>query len=677
MSGIAKKILKILLYTILVSLLFIAAAAGIFVATFDANLYKQDLSDLVRQQTGRELQFFGDVSLTIYPALGMELGAMSFSNAPGFGAQSMVKVNKASISVDVASLITFSPQVDQLLLQNLEINLQKNKAGETNWDDLIRPDSKAAATTGSSTTAAEADAGPMEIKGAFGGINMQNARLLWKDEQAGVEYRISDLDFSTGRITPDAPFALQLQMAVQTADGLDAKIDMTGQIQYLINDAVLNINDFNLEVAARGSMLPLGKIEIGISSQATALNLQRGNVKLEGLELRLDDSRLTGSINVSDFSKPALTFKLASELLDIDALLGTPSVEQLAGQATVEAPASDQAASTEDVHIVLPMELLRSLQMDGELNVKQIKLQNLYLNDVQLRAIAINGVLDLDPISMNLYDGSFKGSVQVDARSKTPKYSVNKTLNGVQIGKLLTDFSGEQRISGELQASAELSTYGEWLSALKKNSNGTMNLMFKDGAIKGFNLRYSIDKAKARFNKQPAPAEALQTTDFSALSLSGKIENGVFSSNDLNLQAPLLRVGGEGKADLNDNTVDYLVKAKLVGTVAGQDGGEQDELKGLTIPVSIKGPFESPEIDVQLDEMLKGAAAQRRAEEQAKLKAEVEKQKAELEQQLAAQKAALEAAKQRELEKQKEVLEAKKKAEAQKLKDKLLNKLQN
>jgi len=204
------------------------------------------------------------------------------------------------------------------------------------------------------------------------------------------------------------------------------------------------------------------------------------------------------------------------------------------------------------------------------------------------------------------------------------------------------------------------------------NSNGKMNVAIKDGALKGFNLRYSIDKAKAKLKNQPAPPQQLQTTDFSALSLSGKIKNGVFSSNDLNLQAPLLRVGGEGKANLNDNTVDYLVKAKLVGTVTGQDGGGQDELKGLLIPVRIKGPFESPDIDVQLDEMLKGIAAKLRAEEQAKLKAKIEKQKAELERQLEAEKAALEAAKQRELEKQKAVLDAKKKAEKQKLKDKLL-----
>ena len=677
MSGLAKKILKILLYTILVLLLFIASATAIFVATFDANLYKQDLSDLVRQQTGRELQFFGDVSLTVYPALGMQLGAMSFSNAPGFGAQSMIKVNKVAISVDVASLITFSPEVDQLLLQDLEINLQKNKSGKTNWDDLIKADAKAASTTTESdTTTASSEFGKVEIKGAFGGINMQNARLLWKDDQAGVEYRINDLDFSTGRITPDAPFDLQLQMAMQTSDGIEVNFDLGGQIQYLINESLLNIDDFELEVEAQGSMLPLGKIQIGFSSQTTRLDLQRGNVKLEGLELRLDDSRLKGSINVTDFSKPALSYKLSSELLDIDALLGTPPVTQQAEQATVEAPTSDQAAP-EDVQIALPMELLRSMQIDGQLSVKQIKLQNLYLNDVELKTVAKKGVLNLNPINMNLYGGRFQGSVQVDARAKTPKYQVKKTLSAVQIGKLMTDFIGEERISGELAAKVEINTSGEWLSALKKNSNGAMNINLKDGVLKGFNLRYSIDKAKAKLNKQPPPPEAMQTTDFSSMGMSGKIKNGVFSSNDLNLQAPLLRVGGEGKANLNDNTVDYLVKAKLVGTVAGQDGGEQDELKGLLIPVRIKGPFASPDIDVQLGKMLGDEAARRRAEEQAKLKAEIEKQKSELEQQIAAEKVALEAAKQLELEKQKEVLEAKKKAEGQKLKDKLLKKLGN
>ena len=68
MSGFAKKTFKLLLWIILVALLFVVVATGIFLATFDANQYKQELSDLVRQGTGRELEFFGDVNVTIYPS---------------------------------------------------------------------------------------------------------------------------------------------------------------------------------------------------------------------------------------------------------------------------------------------------------------------------------------------------------------------------------------------------------------------------------------------------------------------------------------------------------------------------------------------------------------------------------------------------------------------------------
>ena len=99
-----KTLFRYLVIGVLAAIVFLVGSVAIFIAVFDANAYKEDMSNLVRERTGRDLQFYGDVSLTIYPALGMKLGAMSFSNAPGFGAQPMVKVGEASISVDLASL---------------------------------------------------------------------------------------------------------------------------------------------------------------------------------------------------------------------------------------------------------------------------------------------------------------------------------------------------------------------------------------------------------------------------------------------------------------------------------------------------------------------------------------------------------------------------------------------
>ena len=134
----------------------------------------------------------------------------------------------------------------------------------------------------------------------------------------------------------------------------------------------------------------------------------------------------------------------------------------------------------------------------------------------------------------------------------------------------------------------------------------------------------------------------------------------MFSSDDLDLQAPLLRAGGRGSADLNNETVDYQVDAKLVGSVEGQEGEAADELAGLAIPVSIKGPFADPKIDVLLDEMLKARADA----EKEKLKAEIEAEKKKIAEQLEAEKKAF--AESKKLEEEKDKLK-------KKLEDKLNN----
>jgi len=131
------KIVKYLLLALGSLLLLFVIGLGIFIATFDANTYKQELSDLVLQKTGRELEFEGDVGLTFYPSLGMKLGALRFANAPGFGDRPMLAVQQASVSVDLLSLLRLQPEIAQLVLDGLQLDLARNRQGKTNWDDLV------------------------------------------------------------------------------------------------------------------------------------------------------------------------------------------------------------------------------------------------------------------------------------------------------------------------------------------------------------------------------------------------------------------------------------------------------------------------------------------------------------------------------------------------------------
>jgi AsmA protein len=726
MSGLIKKIIKLCLTVIGVAVIFVVAIAGIFIATFDANHYKQDLSDIVRDSTGRDLQFYGDVELTFYPALGMELGALSLSNAVGFGSTPMIKVDKVSISVDVASVIAFSPEIDELILDGLKINLQNNNKGVTNWDDfkepqdaqspnapLLRTEPKSSGSSSSNQSKVKSE--PMNISGAFGGLNITNAELSWVDAQAGSEYLVQNLTIKTGRITPEAPFDLKMQVVVKSKGEINADIDLATQIQYWFDNGRLNLTDLVLNVSAAGEPLPLGKIQVGIASELIELNPQKRSVSLKGLVLKIDDNAIKGNVTVSDTAQPVINFKLASNKLDIDALIGmTPvhpsSVTPKKSTTATESITGIESNSVnvipdevkEPVKIILPMDLLRIIQADGELVVKQLTMQNLLLNDINLGISTNAGIVNLDPIRMNLYDGSVSGQVRLDVNGALPKYRVNKKIQGVQIGALLTDLNGEDRINGVLNANVSLSTQGEWLSVLKKNSNGDIALALRDGAVKGFNIRHSIDKAKAKLKGDSELPKQESQTDFSSLELSGLIKKGVFISNDLKLQAPIIRVSGEGQVDLNNETVNYLVNAKLVGTIKGQDGGAADDLSGLLLPVRIDGPLAEPKIDVQLDEMLKKKAAALKAklkaqlnekkaalkkradEEKAKLKAKLDQQKATivlqkatLQKKIDKEKAKLKKIKRREIENKKKLLEAKIKAKSEETKKKLLNSLFN
>ena len=94
----------------------------------------------------------------------------------------------------------------------------------------------------------------------------------------------------------------------------------------------------------------------------------------------------------------------------------------------------------------------------------------------------------------------------------------------------------------------------------------------RDGAIKGINLAESARNAKAALGGKQAKADATQKTDFSEMSASFKITNGVAHNDDLKVKAPLLRLGGAGNLDIGNNTIDYVAKATLVATAKGQGG---------------------------------------------------------------------------------------------------------
>lgn len=159
---------------------------------------------------------------------------------------------------------------------------------------------------------------------------------------------------------------------------------------------------------------------------------------------------------------------------------------------------------------------------------------------------------------------------------------------------------------------------GATVTDMKKALNGKAALNLSDGAIKGINIAQTIRNAKARLGEvrgqTTQTANAQEKTDFSELKASFNIHNGVAHNEDLSMKSPLIRLGGNGDINLGNNTMDYLAKATVVGTLEGQGGRELSAMKGVTIPVRLAGPFDALKYTVDFNAMV-GEAAKAKVQE--------------------------------------------------------------
>ncbi|MFQ5542536.1 MAG: AsmA family protein, partial [Candidatus Binatia bacterium] len=137
------KALKIILGIVAIFVIFMITAVILITVFVDPNNYKDQITATVKDKTGRNLTIGGNIELSFFPWLGLELGPTELSNAPGFGKEPFVKVSNATIRVKVLPLFKGDVEMNKLILDGLALNLMKNRAGQTNWQDLARkPSSK-------------------------------------------------------------------------------------------------------------------------------------------------------------------------------------------------------------------------------------------------------------------------------------------------------------------------------------------------------------------------------------------------------------------------------------------------------------------------------------------------------------------------------------------------------
>lgn len=673
------RLLKWVFGIVLLLVVLVVAAAIILPMVIDPNDYKDEIVAAVKDETGRDLRIDKPIELSVFPWLGMGTGGVSLSNAEGFADQPFAQVGELQLRVKLMPLLSKQVEVDTLVLSGLRLNLEKDKSGRTNWDDLAKPKQDQQAEP------QETSDGAADFVLKVQGVRIEDALISWMDRQTGESYTLQDMKLVSDSLEPGQPAALEMALTL-LSEAPKRRLDLQVDTR-LTTDAgfqVFDVAGLRLSLAAQGEGLPQDGVTIELSGDVKA-DLEQGTVSVPGIEVSGPEVALNAELSVSglneqpkvdgrvqldktdikrladlfgvkiDTADPAALTRFSADLrlsqdgkaLRIDPLKATLDDSQLDGhvhlldpqgpvvrvalnldqinldrymppkQEQPEQPAAEsEQAAGED-----PFAALRTLDLEAKATVGKLVVSNLKMSQITLTAVSKDGVLTLDPMGAQLYEGSFTGKAKLDVRKDTPRFHAVKDLIGIQIGSLLKDLAGEDRLLGKGELHIDMGAQGMTDVEIKRTLNGTASFRFDDGAYRGVNIAKLLRTAGSALGlSEPPPKDASDQTDFSEMSASVKVTNGRVRNDDLKAQSPLLRIEGKGDVDLNGESVDYVLTTELVSSLEGQGGKSRDQLSGVPIPVKISGPFTKLKYEPQLEGLLEGKAKQRIEEEKAKLK---------------------------------------------------------
>ncbi len=731
-----KRGLKILGIVIAIPVVLFVIAAIVLV-TLDLNEYREPIAKGISDATGRELKLTGDLQKSFFPWLGIKIGGVELSNAPGFKELVFARLENAEVRIDTLSLLRMQPAVDKIIVHGLQVNLARNKEGKTNWDDLVKQEQAPADAKPEQAPAPESQPPASKPSAALqgvkvGGLEIRNAQLAWDDAQANASYQVRDLDVTVSEIELGKPLKLDVTTRlISSAPKLQADVKLNaGRIHWDLDQQHYKLEPLQLAVQAQGDMLPGKKTDVSLTTPVD-LDLQQqtlavpaivlqvlgitvqgnlnakqllsepafdGNIKIASLapkqlfktlgieapqtadpkvlekasvelglngttsqltvkplQLVLDDTNVNGMLGVKNFADPAINFRLDMDTIDIDRYL-PPSGEKTSPQ---PAPAATPQTTADAGDTPLPVEPLRALNAKGQLNAGALTASKILINDLVVAIDAKKGLIHLNPVSGKVSGGRFSTDVTLDARGEKLKAAVNETVTDVQVAPILKALIDNDLLVGAVRLNADINTEGRTVNQLMAALQGAVDFQFSNGAIKGYNVAEYGRQAKAKLKGESYTASDVpQQTDFTEMTGQAKITNGVVDNTVLAAKSPAFRIDGKGQVDLVKQTINYLLTSYVVGTSKGQGGAELGELKGLPIPVRIKGTYTDLKYDFDEEAFRKAVSAQFKDELKAK------------EQEL---KKELEAKKQAEIEKQKQ----KAKEELKQQEDKLMKKLED
>lgn len=579
-------------------------ALVLFAAFADWNALKGPISRMASAATGREIVIRGDLDVDPWSftpearVSGLQIGNPARYRDRG----AFADVAEAEVAVRLLPLLIGRFDIVRLDLNGADINLYRSAEGDANWAaapgaergrNFNLPAIREFALRGGRINLRD-DKRRMTLDATFTTRESANRRNPGRFELSG-DGRINNRPFEITlsgapllNVRRDRPYAFQADVR---AGG--THIEANGAI-----NRPFNFNAWQADVIASGPDLAQLYYLIGLTLPNTPPYNLRGRVERRGQTYgmpevagRVGDSDLRGAFTASRQRNGRLLLEgdFLTSRLDFDDLMavlgGAPDTSETASPEQ-RAMAANLAAQDR----LLPdaqLDISRVRNMDARVTYRAARVRS---DRFPLQGLALDinldqGLLRLDPLTLNLRQGRLGGALAINARQDVPRVDLDMRLTGVRMETVLA-LSGNPPLTGALAGRVRLSGSGGSVRDAAANASGDITLATPSGEVRealaeltginvtrGLGLLLSDDESKI---------------DIRCGVASFRVDNGIARTRSILIDTETVLIAGRGSVSLRDETVDLQLQ------------GEPKEARLVRIeaPITVRGRLRSPQIGV-------------------------------------------------------------------------------
>ncbi|MFT4630338.1 MAG: AsmA protein [Dinoroseobacter sp.] len=442
---------------VLALMLLIIIAIVVIPQVVDPNDYREKIISVVKTQTGRDLKLDGDLTISVFPWLGVRTQQLSFSQPSDIGGD-MVVVETAQLRLKLLPLLSSRVEIDTVVLESPKLRIITladgtssfsglSEGGEEAPGEVVAPSiDKPAAPTDNTGTA---------VALVIQGLELTDGELLWDDQQAGQKYEISALNLVTGNLLGSSLADIDASGSVLDSSNPDI-------IEFSLN-AKARIDSDTLQVFAKDLLASLKQGETNLKlGLAEVLVDQRDSAKITGLTV---DAQLSPAMKI-EVALGELDFSFKSNSVKLSDVIANASVEKRAFKLSipkVQANLDSQIAAmnsltvdSDDLSVALTglqvSKFMDAPQAQGTLKVKPFNVAKL-LSDMAIDYVPsdktalknvgfdtqFSGGVDgagLDNIQLTLDQSQLTGSFSI-ANFDSPEVKFELDLNQLNLDRYL------------------------------------------------------------------------------------------------------------------------------------------------------------------------------------------------------------------------------------------------